>query len=131
MWARVIEILLGLWLTLSPFIFGHYPSNPALWTNDLICGAAIILLAILSFWSWPVFGFMRYAHLGILGVGGWLTLFGYVGSGHPAAAGYQNNILLGLTLLVMAIIPNQANLPPPSWRHHVAQQDVSQRMHYL
>ena len=122
MWGRVVEIMLGLWLTLSPFIFGHYPSNIALWTNDLLCGAAVVLLASLSFWTWSVLGFMRYAHLGILGVGGWLTIFGYVSSGYPAAPGYQNAMLVGLILLVVAIIPNHASLPPPSWRRHFASQ---------
>jgi hypothetical protein len=87
MWGRIIEILLGLWLILSPFIFGHHAGNPALWTNDLVCGTAVIILAFLSFWPWPVLGFMRYAHLGILGVGGWLTLFGYVASGHLPGGG--------------------------------------------
>lgn len=121
MWGRVIEIMLGLWLAISPFIFGHYPGNAALWRNDLICAAVVIVLAILSFWSWPVGGFLRYAHLGILSVGVWLALFGYVASAHPAAPGYQNDILLGLTLLLVAIIPNQASLPPPSWQRHFAQ----------
>jgi hypothetical protein len=121
MWGRIVEIILGLWLVVSPFIFGHYPDNRPLWMNDLICGAAIFLLAAVSFCR-----VLRYAHVGILAVGIWLIGFGYFHGGYPASPGYQNNILLGLTVLLLAIIPNHASQPPPSWRRHFAQQARSE-----
>jgi hypothetical protein len=110
MWARVFEIALGLWLVISPFIFMHGPEATSLWVNDLACGSAIILLALLSFWR-PG----RHAHFGIGLLAIWLIGFGYM-AGHPAPAAAQNHILLGLTLLMFAIIPNEANLPPEPWR---------------
>jgi hypothetical protein len=125
MWGRLIEIILGLWLTISPFIFGHYPENRPLWINDLICGPTIVLLALLSFWSISVGRFLRYAHLLILAVACWLIGFGYFFGGYPASSGYQNNIILGLILLVIAIIPNDASQPPPGWRRYYQQQAES------
>jgi hypothetical protein len=117
MWGRVTEVMLGLWLTLSPFIFRHYPTNQPLWRNDLVCGAVVVLLALLSFWPR-----LRYAHLLNLAVAGWLIGFGYVYGGYPASPGAQNNIFVGLILLLLAIIPNQASQPPLSWRRYYQQQ---------
>jgi hypothetical protein len=129
MWGRVIEIMLGLWLTISPFLFGHYPGDRPLWTSDLTCGAAVVVLALLSFWSLRVGRFLRYAHLLILLVAFWLIGFGYIHGGYPSSPGYQNNIFVGLTLLLFAIIPNEASQPPPAWRRHYQRQAELQRPH--
>jgi hypothetical protein len=110
MWARVVEVMLGLWLLISPFIFGHSAGNTGLWINDLVCGFLLMTLALLSFWH-P----LRYAHLAIGIVALWLIAFGFFVP-YPAPPASQNHILLGLVLLMFAIIPNDANLPPPSWR---------------
>ena len=118
MWARVVEVMLGFWLMISPFLFGHYPVDRVLWVNDLICGSAVVLLAFLSFWFFPLFRFLRYAHVLIVGVALWLIGFGYVYGGYPASPGYQNDIVLGLVLLLPAIVPNEASQPPPSWRRY-------------
>jgi hypothetical protein len=48
--------------------------------------------------------------------------FGYIQGGHPSAPGYQNDLFVGLTLLLIAIIPNEASLPPPSWRRYYQRQ---------
>src|SRR5687767_3491073 len=103
MWGRVLEVMLGLWLVLSPFIFRHDPADRPLWVSDFACGAAMVLLALLSFWQAT-----RYAHLLQLAVAGWLVGFGYFYGGYPAAPGYQNDIFVGLTLVLLAIIPNEA-----------------------
>ena len=116
MWGRVIEIMLGLWLVVSPFVWGHYPADAGLWRSDLISGATIIGLAMLSFWQFRALSFLRYAHLAIIPVALWVVGFGYIYGGHPAAAGAQNDILTGLTLLFIAIIPNDAAQPPRAWR---------------
>lgn len=113
MWGRVLEVVLGLWLVLSPFLFSHAPAQVRLWQSDLFCGTAMVVLALLSYWP-PT----RYAHVLQLGVAGWLIGFGYFYGGYPAAPGYQNNIFVGLTLLLLALIPNEANHPPRSWRRY-------------
>lgn len=118
MWGRVVEVMLGLWLSISPFIFGHYPAKRLLWISDLSCGAATVMLALLSFWSLSCARFLRYAHLLLLPVACWLIGFGYMHGGYPSSPGHQNNIFIGLTLLLFAIIPNEANQPPPAWRRY-------------
>ena len=125
MWGRVVEVMLGCWLALSPFLFGHYSSDRPIWMSDLICSGTVILLALVSFWWWPVARFLRYAHVLILGVAFWLIGFGYFYGGHPASPGYQNDIFVGLTLLLTAIIPNEASQPPPSWRRYYHQRTTA------
>jgi SPW repeat len=110
MWARVIEMMLGFWLAVSPFVFRHPADERSLWTNDLGCALAIVALALLSYWQR-----MRHAHLGIAAVAIWLIGFGYFGSPHPLPPALQNDLLMGLLLLMFAIIPNRASLPPRAW----------------
>ena len=111
MWARIVEVMLGCWLALSPFIFRHAAGEKVLWLSDLFSALAVIMFALVSFWP-P----LRYAHLAIVVVALWLIGFGFWASGYPAPPAVQNDILVGLLLLMFAIIPNEANLPPRAWR---------------
>jgi MFS family permease len=115
MWPRIVEVMLGCWLALSPFIFRHVAEQRALWFNDLFCAAAVVVIALLS--DWPP---CRRAHLAIIGVGLWLVGFGYLGSPHPTPPALQNSVLVGALLLMFAIIPSEASLPPRSWRDYFA-----------
>jgi SPW repeat len=110
MWARVIEVMLGCWLAVSPFVFRHAADERSLWANDLACAFTIVALALLSYWQR-----MRHAHLAIAAVAIWLIGFGYFGSSHPLPPALQNDLLVGLLLLMFAIIPNKASLPPRAW----------------
>ncbi len=110
MWARVVEVMLGCWLAASPFIFRHAAEERAFWINDFLCGFAVATFALCSFWR-P----LRHAHLVTAAVALWLIIFGFLTSS-PAPPASQNHILTGLVLLMFAIIPNEASLPPLSWR---------------
>lgn len=110
MWARVVEVMLGCWLAVSPFIFRH-GGQTHLWINDLGCAALAIGLALVSF-----FRPLRYAHLGSAAVAMWLVGFGYFGAGSPPSPAAQNDILTGLLLLMFAIVPNEASQPPTPWK---------------
>lgn len=109
MWARVIEVMLGCWLAMSPFVFGYRPEDaPVLWITDFAGAAAVILFALLSFA--PA---LRRAHLGNLAVAAWLVGTGYAWGPTPA---HQNHLIVGLLLAMLAIVPSEADLPHPSWR---------------
>lgn len=110
MWSRVVEVMLGCWLLLSPFLFRHAAEKSALWANDLATGTAVILFGLLSYWR-PT----RHIHLLSLVVGGWLIAFAYwkgFGTSLPAS---QNHLIVGLLLLMFAIIPNSASRPTIDW----------------
>jgi hypothetical protein len=118
MWGRIGEIVLGIWLLLSPYVWGSTPFYPERWRSDMISGIAVIGLAVLSFWPFRKFEFLSYAHVGSLLVAGWVVGFSYFYAGHPAALGYQNDLLTGLTLLLFPLIPNHASQPPIAWRRY-------------
>lgn len=110
MWSRVVEVMLGCWLLMSPFIFRHAAGEVDLWTNDLVCGSAVIAFGLLSYWK-P----MRHAHLVSFAVGGWMIVFAYwrgFGAAPPAS---QNHAIVGLLLLMFAVIPNNASRPGTEW----------------
>jgi hypothetical protein len=110
MWPRVAELLIACWLAASPFVFGHIEGQGAFWLSDLVCAGAIAICALLSFSERA-----RRLHLVELAVAGWLLVFGYLASAEPLPR-LQNNILVALVLIMFAIIPSEANLPPRSWR---------------
>jgi len=119
MWARTVEAVLGCWLAISPFIFGHAPGDTYLWAHDFIMAALVFLFAVLSWWQ-PT----RHAHVLNLLTALWLIGGAWVLAPTPAPAGYQNHVMIGLTLLLFAIVPNDASLPSQVWRDHYAQQSA-------
>jgi hypothetical protein len=112
MWARVIEVMLGCWLAMSPFIFRHNAEDRILWVNDLSSAIVVTAFALVSFWS-P----LRFAHFANLVVALWLIAFGFWAFPYPTPPALQNDILVGFLLLMFAIIPNEASQPPLSWRN--------------
>lgn len=117
MWARAAEIALGLWLVVSPWIFGSFGRQPELVWSSMAAGGAVILLACLS-----CFRRLERIHLLELGVCAWLVGHGYFGAAHPAPAAAQNEILVGLTLLLFAIVPPDPSQPPRPWRDFLEEQ---------
>lgn len=111
MWSRVVEVMLGCWLLMSPFIFSHSASRPMLWATDFGAGTAVIVCALLSFWR-PT----RYAHLLTLLTASGLVAAAYLSGFGTAPPAAQNQAVLGWLLLMFAVIPNEATQPPPCHR---------------
>lgn len=114
MWARVVEVMIAIWLSLSPFIFRHPPEDRFLWTNDFVCACLIVLFALLSFWR-P----LQKIHLATLGISFWLWALGYTNFPERACVGTQNSVVIGLLLLMLAIIPSHSEQPSPSWKRFI------------
>ncbi|MCA9077998.1 MAG: SPW repeat protein [Planctomycetaceae bacterium] len=110
MWSRVVEIMFGCWLLISPFVFGHESGETTLWVNDLACGSAVIAFGLSSYWR-PT----RHAHLLTIGVSLWLIVFAYWHGFTSAPPESQNHTIIGLTLLMFAVIPNGASRPAAGW----------------
>lgn len=114
MWPRIVECMIGVWLLMSPFIFGHSPNETALWANDFAVGGALIVLSLASYWR-PT----AWAHWLIIPIGAWLVGFGRISGTPPLEPALQNAILVGLLVLMFAIIPNEASQPPRAWRQPI------------
>lgn len=111
MWPRIIECMLGVWLLLSPFIFEYSGNDIHLWASDFSSGIALIVLSLISYWK-PT----AWAHWLLLPVGAWLIAFGRLGASPPLSPALQNSIVVGLLILMVAIVPNNASQPPNEWR---------------
>jgi hypothetical protein len=111
MWPRIVELMVGVWLLLSPFVFRHDARELALWWVDLASGSAVIACSLVSFWS-P----LRRAHFATLGVALSLIAAAFAEGGGSSTSAQQNHVMVGLVLAMFAIVPSQTNLPPHSWR---------------
>jgi hypothetical protein len=120
MWPRVVEVMLGFWLALSPFIFGHSGAELAFWVADFAAALSIWTFSLLSFWEKT-----RRAQLGNLVVALALGAFAYVTTGSPAPAAAQNELMIAMLLGMMAIIPSHASAPPKAWLEYYAAERAS------
>ena len=114
-WARVVELCFACWLGASPLIFEHTDGSWLAW--DLLAGAATALLACLSMWR-PT----RRAHLLILAVAGAMVVHAALAP-DPLAAAPQNHLVVGVTLLMLALVPTEALDPPEAWTREAAQDE--------
>lgn len=115
MWARVSEALLGAWLIVSAGVFSHIATGYLV--NDVACGALVMILALLPFRE-----SMRYVHWGILPVSIWLVGISYFTAPHPAPGHLVNDLFVGTLLVMFAVVPTEASMPPPEWREEVTLQ---------
>jgi hypothetical protein len=108
-WPRYCEMLLSLWLLVVPWILNYGDSNIFRAVN-IAAATVILLLDIVS-----ITLYKRYAYLAVLVIAAGLLVHAFFAM-PPEIAGTQNNILIALLLLMFAILPTEATLPPPSWR---------------
>lgn len=111
MWPRTAELMIGAWLILSPLVFRGTESVDRFVAIDLAAGSAVVVFSLLSFWRPAERAHLLTAALAI-GLGA-VAYFGWERPGPPAA---QNEITVALLLVLLAIVPNEANEPPEPWR---------------
>lgn len=120
LWAPCFNLVLAVWLILSPASFGYQGQPLAL--SDMLSGGLLLIFAMLSLSSKPGW---RMARWGAATVGLWLT-FAPLVFWTTSAAGYLNSTLVGFTvmLLALAVRPFPALSPtadltgpdvPPGW----------------
>ena len=124
MWARVVEVMIGVWLAMSPFIFHPEINSPRFWWNDFACAVLIMTWSLLSFWR-PA----RRAHLLQIIMGLWLMGWAFAhGFGKdPVPAALQNDVMTGFTLLMFAILPSKGTRPPASWERMLLERQEANR----
>lgn len=110
MWARVIELMLGCWLLISPFVFtrGESSSSPFADGNAMVCGLCVAGLGIASYVPK-----LKKIHLLTFFVGAWMFGLAFFRL-HPMDQ-TQNQATVGLLLMMTAIIPCWSHHPPRGW----------------
>lgn len=111
MWARVVEVMLAVWLVISPFVFRLENNETFLWTNAFAAGALIAVVSLVSFWPKA-----EKLHLLNLASGAWLIAVAFAWKDQPPPPAVQNYTVLGLLLMMFAVIPSRSQLPPRPWR---------------
>lgn len=123
MWARVVELCVGVWLAISPFLFDVGASGFTDW-DAYFCAWVVVTASCLSYWRRT-----RHARAATGIVGVWLAVRTYFTAAHPVPAMDQNVFLVGLILIMFAIVPNDTSQPPASWRR-MAEEGPSDRLEF-
>ena len=118
MWARIVEFMLAIWLSLSPFIFRYPTQDTFPWKNDFISAFLVALFALVSFWR-P----LKRIHLLTIGIALWLWILGYSAFPDKASLSEQNGVVIGLILFMLAIVPSHSSQISSSWEKFLETQD--------
>src|SRR3954464_12297577 len=103
--ARTINVLLGIWLFISAFVWTH---TPASLNSTWICGVLGVIIARIA---------TRVATVRYLNVvlGAWVFISAFV-LGHNNAT-LWNNVLVGIAILLVAVTPSERlNMPARTTR---------------
>ena len=111
MWPRVLEVAIGAWLLMSPFIFQHTAGADAYNLSQAAAGTAIIVASLLAIWP-PAAAARGVTALATV----WLIVHGYFSAARPGPPAAQNEIVVGLLLILFVLLPNDINAPPTPWR---------------
>lgn len=110
MWARIVEFMIACYLAISPFIFRAPKDQIWFWVNDFACSLLLAFFSLICFYK-P----LRKMHLFNLLVGSWLFLLGYFFE-LPMPDYVQNDVVIGLMLLILSLVPSESEYPPQSWQ---------------
>ncbi len=112
--ASAINILLGIWLIIAPFVLG-YARLDAAETNDIVVGILVAIIAAIR--SFGAFTQPGWSWVNVL-LGIWLIIapfvLGYSGNATPL----WNDIILGIVIAILAwtsaASTRRTTLPPPT-----------------
>lgn len=109
MWARVVEVMLSLYIILTPFYYPHGVEVAPYFVSHIICGVLLSTFALMSFKM-----SLRKMHLLSLLVSFFLLVTGYMNIYNQIVLS-RSDILIGFILIMINIIPSFASLPPIRW----------------
>jgi K+ transporter len=96
-WQDWLDMVLGLWLAVSPWIIDFADSDPAAARNALIVGIAIAVLSALTFLAYHVVEEWVDVILGV-----WLIISPWIVSGSRDAAVVADFVIVGAVVLALS-----------------------------
>jgi len=109
MWGRVVELMVAVWISLSPFIFRVTDDATIMWVDQLTA-LTICIVAGMSFWE-P----LQHTHVVTFPLSAGLMVWGRFAEMPPPPI-HQNHIVVGFFLMLMVFVPNDASYPPLDWQ---------------
>ena len=95
-WQDAVNIILGAWLFISPWVFGFYDSNTAASWNFYIVGIAVIVFAIVAMRRGVGLEWINF----VLGV--WMVVSPWLVGYSGAAAARDDAVIVGIVTAVLA-----------------------------
>src|SRR6185369_3281936 len=92
-----INILLGIWLILAPFVLGYASLQVAMW-NDIILGALVLAIAMIRTFG-TALGTASWVNV-VLGI--WLVIAPFVLNYGDNPSPRWNDIILGMLVIIFA-----------------------------
>ena len=111
MWPRVLEVVIGAWLLMSPVIFQHTRGADAYALSQAAAGTVVVVASLLAIWP-PAAAARGVTALATLS----LIAHGYFSAPRPGPPAAQNEIVAGLLLILFVLLPNDVNAPPRPWQ---------------
>jgi uncharacterized membrane protein len=106
-WPRWLNLVLGVWLFISAFVWPHTASEQ---TNAWIVGILMVVAAVWAMYAPPV----RFVNT-VLAI--WL-FFSSLGFVHQNAGTLWNNLILAVVVFIVSLIPSNAATMPTGGRRH-------------
>lgn len=119
MWPRICDIILGIWLFLSQFIFTFQDGFPFQRVFDNLSAFAILFFSLLSFhpkWS--------RMHLWNLLVTAYLIIIPFLYHTPFLPFYLQSHLIIANVLLMTAVIPCRASDSPEEWKIYLNKEDA-------
>lgn len=97
--ASGINVLLGLWLLISPWLLAYSAAAGLLW-NSLIVGAIVAILAAIRFFNPDEYRWMSWVNL-VLGL--WIIASPWIFTASDLSTVLWNDLIVGILITVLAI----------------------------
>ncbi len=102
------NVLLGVWLTVSPWVLNYSEQDNAAW-NQVIIGLAIAVMALVRTASPANFSELSWTNFVL---GAWLIVAPFVlplSETSPSEPVYWNNVIVGVLVLILAAVSTMAS----------------------
>ena len=106
-WASWINVILGLWLIISPWALGYSHSSVEAKWNSVILGIAVLVLAYLG--ATMASAIPNWWNI-ILGI--WLVISPYTLRFDGAIRPEQNTMVMGIAIGILALVAGLTKMPP-------------------
>lgn len=97
--ATGLEVMVAIWLTISPFGLGVYLLNPPLW-NSVVVGVLVAVFAVLRTVLPPWYGGLNWINVGL---GAWLIISPFLLGFADIGAALWNSIVVGALVILLAL----------------------------